>query len=145
MITVVARVLRVLSGHSSTAMMHARDEHGHEHKLEIPAELSRRISPGAVLVMQWSVHSLPDVVLAEPTGAAPTPTSTPSSSRPESVSFPLATRPETAAPSPARQVVDNAAAPAGATVSGTLTDRSTADPAVAPAQGWLEALLRRAT
>lgn len=60
--TVVARVLRVLTGHSPTAMIHAVDEHGHEHKLEVPSESTRGVEAGRLLVLQWSVHSLPGVL-----------------------------------------------------------------------------------
>ena len=58
--TTLARVLRVLTGHSATAMIHAVDERGHELKLEVPSELTRTVAPGRVLVFQWSVHGLPE-------------------------------------------------------------------------------------
>ena len=58
--TTLARVLRVLTGHSATAMIHAVDERGHELKLEVPTELTRAVAPGRVLVFQWSVHGLPE-------------------------------------------------------------------------------------
>ena len=64
--TVVARVLRVLSGHSTAAMVHAVDEHGHEHKLEVPSSQAADLAPGAVLVLQWSVHRLPDTLAQSP-------------------------------------------------------------------------------
>jgi hypothetical protein len=57
--TVIARVLRVLTGHSPTSMIHAVDEHGHEHKLEVPSESTRGVEVGRLLVLQWSVHGLP--------------------------------------------------------------------------------------
>lgn len=60
--TVVARVLRVLTGHSSTAMIHAVDEHGHEHKLEVPSTSVRGVETGQLLVLQWSVHGAPGVL-----------------------------------------------------------------------------------
>ena len=66
MSTVVARVVRVLSGHSTAAMVHAVDEHGHEHKLEVPASTVTDLQPGAVLVLQWSVHRLPDTLAESP-------------------------------------------------------------------------------
>lgn len=59
--TVVARVLRVLTGHSPIALIHAVDKHGHEQKLEVPVEAAREVSAGSVLVLQWSAHVLPDV------------------------------------------------------------------------------------
>lgn len=58
--TTLARVLRVLTGHSATAMIHAVDERGHELKLEVPTELTRAVAPGRVLVFHWSVHGLPE-------------------------------------------------------------------------------------
>ena len=64
--TVVARVLRVLSGHSTAAMVHALDEHGHELRLEVPAASVRELEPGAVLVLHWSVHRLPDTLAQLP-------------------------------------------------------------------------------
>lgn len=65
MTTIVARVLRVLIGHSPTAMLHAHDNDGHELRLEVPAESVRSVSPGQVLVVQWSVHSLPELAAGE--------------------------------------------------------------------------------
>lgn len=59
--TIVARVVRVLVGHSPTAMIHARQEGGHEHKIEVPVEAVRNVSPGQVLVLEWSIHSLPEL------------------------------------------------------------------------------------
>jgi hypothetical protein len=91
MTMIVARILRVLQGHSPTAMVHARDRVGHEHKLEVPLESVRGVTAGQVLVLEWSVHDLPEMVVGEVVppatrpaeepkpGAAPTPapTSTP--------------------------------------------------------------------
>lgn len=57
--TVVARVQRLLGGHSPTAMIVAVDEHGHELKLEVPIESTRDVAAGRLLVLQWSVHGLP--------------------------------------------------------------------------------------
>lgn len=59
--TVVARVLRVLRGHSPTAMIHAVDKNSHEHKLEVPVESTRDVTAGQILVLQWSVHDIPGV------------------------------------------------------------------------------------
>ena len=64
--TVVARVQRVLTGHSPVAMIHAVDEHGHEHKLEVPSSQAADLAPGAVLVLHWSVHRLPDTLAQSP-------------------------------------------------------------------------------
>lgn len=57
--TVVARIQRVLAGHSPTAMIVAVDENGHEHKLEVSIESIRRAAVGQILVLQWSIHGLP--------------------------------------------------------------------------------------
>ena len=65
--TVVARVQRVLTGHSPVAMIHAVDEHGHEHRLEVPVEAAREVAAGSVLVLQWSAHGLPGVTSDGPT------------------------------------------------------------------------------
>ena len=62
MIIVVARVLRVHAGHSPIARIHAVDEHGHEHKLEVPVESTQNVAAGQILVLQWSVHGPLDVV-----------------------------------------------------------------------------------
>ena len=59
--TIVARVVRVRMGHSPTAMVQAVDEFGHEQKLEIPVEHTRDIKPGGVLVLQWTVHAVPEM------------------------------------------------------------------------------------
>ena len=67
MITIVARVLRILSGHSAAAQVHMLDEHGHEHKLELPFELAQRIEPNSLMVLQWSIHAVPgEVALSGP-------------------------------------------------------------------------------
>jgi len=66
--TVVARVLRVLTGQSPIALVHAIDELGHEHKLELPAATVRGVTTGHLLVLQWSTHAPPG--LAEPAADA---------------------------------------------------------------------------
>ena len=81
--TVIARVLRVLTGHSPTALLHAADAHGHEHKLEVPVDAVRSVVPGHVLVLQWSVHALPDdLASTEPSGQEVTPDA-PTATQPE--------------------------------------------------------------
>lgn len=60
--TIVARIRRVLTGHSPTALIHAVDENNHEQRFEVPVEQTRDAAPGRVLVIQWSVHGLPDAV-----------------------------------------------------------------------------------
>lgn len=59
--TIVARVVRVVMGHSPAALIHAREESGNEHKLEVAVEAARNMSAGQVLVLQWSVHNLPEL------------------------------------------------------------------------------------
>ncbi len=59
--TIVARVVRVVMGHSPAALIHAREESGNEHKLEVAVEAARNMSEGQVLVLQWSVHNLPEL------------------------------------------------------------------------------------
>lgn len=72
MITIVARVLRILSGHSAAAQVHLLDEHNHEHKLELPFELAQRIEPGSLMVLQWSIHAVPgEVALSGPAPEVP--------------------------------------------------------------------------
>lgn len=61
MTTIVARILRVLTGHAQAAMLHAVDEDGLELRLEVPAAHARTVVPGQVLVMQWSAHAVPEL------------------------------------------------------------------------------------
>ena len=69
--TVIARVLRVLTGDSSAAMVHALDEHGREHKLEIAAAAARTVIPGRLLILQWSVHDAPNAITEAPPTVPP--------------------------------------------------------------------------
>ena len=65
MATQVYRVTRVLTAASSpVARLQALDEDGHEARLEVPTALVQRIAPGHVLVLNWSVHALPEPVTA---------------------------------------------------------------------------------
>lgn len=79
MSTQVYRVTRVLTAAGSpVARLQAANEDGHEIRLEVEAALVGRTAPGHVLVLNWSVHALPAVPVAEatpPSSAAP-PTST---------------------------------------------------------------------
>lgn len=86
---VVARVARVLSGHSTAAMVHAVDEHGHEQRLELPAAAVAELVPGAVLVLQWSVHRLPDTLAEAPTNTSATPPATSTRAPPASPGTPV--------------------------------------------------------
>ena len=74
--TLLARVRRVLIGHDGRALVHAVEDSGREHKLEVPAELVRETTASGgrhVLLLAWSLHELPE--LGEPattSAAAPT-------------------------------------------------------------------------
>lgn len=84
MTTIAARILRVMSGHSSTAMLIATDNNGRELRLEVPVDAVQGVGPNQVLVLQWSVHTIPSPVPIEvvvtsapessPTAAPPTET-----------------------------------------------------------------------
>lgn len=69
MTTIVARILRVLTGHAQAAMLHAVDEDGLELRLEVPAAHARTVMPGQVLVMQWSAHTVPELTPTPPQNA----------------------------------------------------------------------------
>lgn len=61
MATQVYRVAHVLTAAASpVARLQAIDEDGHELRLELPVALVQRIAPGHVLVLNWSVHALPE-------------------------------------------------------------------------------------
>ena len=67
MATQVYRVTQVLTAAGSpVARLQGMNEEGHEARLELPAQLVQRAAPGHVLVLQWSLHALP-----EPLGLAP--------------------------------------------------------------------------
>lgn len=62
--TLLARVRRVVIGHDGRALVHAVEDSGREHKLEVPAELVRETTASGgrhVLLLAWSLHELPDV------------------------------------------------------------------------------------
>jgi len=70
--TLLARVRRVLIGHDGRALVHAVEDSGREHKLEVPAELVRGMTASGgrhVLLLAWSLHELPD--LGEPATTSP--------------------------------------------------------------------------
>jgi len=59
--TQVYRVSRVLTAAASpVARLEGSDENGHEFRLELPAALVQRTAPGHVLVLNWSIHALPE-------------------------------------------------------------------------------------
>ena len=63
MATQVYRVSRVLTAAGSpVARVQAMNEEGHEARLELPALLVQRIAPGHVLVLNWSIHALPELL-----------------------------------------------------------------------------------
>lgn len=70
MTTSIARIRRILTGHSARALVQAVDLEGLEYKLEVPVEATRTAREGDVLVLTWSIHGLPALSEDEP---APTP------------------------------------------------------------------------
>jgi hypothetical protein len=60
-ITIVARIVRVVTGNATATLLHAVVEDGLEAKLEVLPAQARAVVPGQVLVMQWSVHSIPEL------------------------------------------------------------------------------------
>jgi hypothetical protein len=90
MTTVVARIHRVLQGHSPTAMLQASTDTGHEIKLEVPLESIRGVTPGQVLVLQWSVHNISEMVVGEviPPVSRPAEEPTPSNAPPPAAAAP---------------------------------------------------------
>lgn len=76
--TLLARVRRVVIGHDGRALVHAVEDSGREHKLEVPAELVRETTASGgrhVLLLAWSLHELPDLGAAATTAPATTTTS----------------------------------------------------------------------
>ena len=72
MATQVYRVTRVLTAASSpVARLQALNDDGLEARLEVPAPLVQRIAPGHVLVLNWSVHALPEHVTSTPADDGP--------------------------------------------------------------------------
>ena len=79
MATQVYRVTRVLTAASSpVARLDANSDAG-ELRLEVPAALAERIAPGHVLVLNWSVHVLPEPLVPAAVAAAPVAAETPES------------------------------------------------------------------
>lgn len=70
---ILARIVRIRSGHSERALVHAVGADEHEYKLEVPAEAVASLPPGHshMLVLWWSIHASPAVVMASPTPATP--------------------------------------------------------------------------
>lgn len=55
---VVARVRRVVRGHSERTLVHAVDEAGLEHKIEVPSEAVQNLAPGQelTLTLTWTLE-----------------------------------------------------------------------------------------
>lgn len=67
MATQVYRVAQVLTAAGSpVARLQGIDEDGHELRLELPVALVARTAPGHVLVLNWSIHALPELLAPEP-------------------------------------------------------------------------------
>ena len=82
MATQVYRVSRVLTAAGSpVARLQARNEEGHEIGLELPALLVQRTAPGHVLVLNWSIHALPESLAATPVAADDAPPAAATSAR----------------------------------------------------------------
>jgi len=80
MATQVFRVAEVRTADGSpVARLQGVDEDGHELRLEVPAALVGRTAPGHVLVLNWSIHALP-----EPLAPAPAPERPPVAAAPSS-------------------------------------------------------------
>ncbi len=115
---ILAHVRRILTG-SDRALIHAVEEVGHEHKIEVPADAVRGVEADRdfVLMVSWSLLALPPRAAepaTTPTAADPppvravsTPTSTPTPANAvdaEFMALMARTRrstPEPATPSPA--------------------------------------------
>ena len=65
MMTSLAQVRQVLTGHSDRALVIAIDALGHVHKLEMPAGAVRDVKErDTMLVLSWSFHAVPLAVEA---------------------------------------------------------------------------------
>lgn len=75
--TIVARVRRVLAGHSERTLVHAVDDAGLEYKIEVPSDALGDLRPGQdhVLMLSWTLQP---VVSNKPPAPASTPTPLPS-------------------------------------------------------------------
>jgi len=56
-----ARIIRVVTGNTTATLVHAIDDDGRDQKLELEPAAARTIVPGQVLILQWSVHSIPEL------------------------------------------------------------------------------------
>jgi len=73
--TVVARVRRILAGHSERTLVHAVDQAGLEYKLEVPSDALRDLRPGQehTLTLSWALQPVVSSKPAAPPAATPTP------------------------------------------------------------------------
>lgn len=76
--TIVARVRRVLHGHSERTLIHAVSDDGLEPKIEVPSDAVRDIVPGQELVLTLSWTLAPaQPITTSPATTPPTRTPTP--------------------------------------------------------------------
>lgn len=66
---ILARVRRVMTGHSERALVHAVDDAGLEYKIEVPVDAVQDAGRDRVLLIMWSLHTMPGAV--EPSLPAP--------------------------------------------------------------------------
>jgi hypothetical protein len=71
--TNIARIRRILTGHSERALVQAVAPEEFEFKLEVPVEAIRAAREGDVLVLTWSIHRLPPLEESEPSTTSATP------------------------------------------------------------------------
>lgn len=65
MITIAGRIARVVTGSSTATLLHAIVDDGLEIKIEVTPAQARAVVPGQVLVVQWSVHTVPELTAHE--------------------------------------------------------------------------------
>lgn len=121
--TILARVRRVMRGHSDRALVVAVDGAGLEHKIEVPLEAVRDVGDGAehVLMLSWSLHALPAILQPQAPVVSPA----------TSASEPMPGAPATAAPASATAAASSAR-PSPSTVDQqfmALLSRGTSAPA----------------
>jgi len=78
--TIVARVRRVVHGHSERTLIHAVDEAGLESKIEVPSDAIRDLAPGQelTLTLTWTLQpAAPHTATPDPTQSARMPTALP--------------------------------------------------------------------
>jgi hypothetical protein len=98
MITIVARITHVVTGHDTATLLQAIDDDDLEIKLEVPPAQARMIVPGQVLVLQWSAHTVPALTTPAPQLEAP-------AADPIDHEFDLRSEPP-ASPASARSIID---------------------------------------